>query len=233
LKTININLAGEFVKLPKKIKKQQNIQKDQDINSKTKVLSMLFVFGACIVFIASFGLWLLMYNLNKKAIVEFNNLKAKYQALQLELSKSTTNFKNLENEKKILSYKKLAIDQINKNLIPWSSILLDISNTVPQNVKITEISKTNISKINEKPEISIKGIIASANPTKAPLETVSYFILNINENHMLNSTLTNAEAKDINFDPSDKIFKFEIKTNIVTLNNKTKIEQKIGQDYEQ
>ena len=102
MKTININLAGEFVKLPKKIKKQQNIQKDQDINSKTKVLSMLFVFGACIVFIASFGLWLLMYNLNKKAIVEFNNLKAKYQALQLELSKSTTNFKNLENEKKAL-----------------------------------------------------------------------------------------------------------------------------------
>ena len=114
--------------------------------------------------------------------------------------------------RKILEEKLKYQQKIDKDFLPWSKLLADVARAIPQNLVIDQISKQ------ERPDIignvnylEIKGRI---NQGKSPLQSLSFFILNLNENAKLNSILNNAKASNVKFDDKDSCYTFDLTADI-------------------
>jgi hypothetical protein len=210
LKTININLIDDQTKESNK-SKIEILTDDSDINPKVKFISIITIVSVCIVFITSFGIWSISSFMLKKTGKELAGLKAAHEKVTEELAKSTIIQKNLQKEKKILEIKLIARNQINTSLLPWHKILVDISRAVPEDIKITEISKIHeVKNASQQDIIDIKGQVLSKGSKNSPLKTISYFVLNMNENAPPDSELGNSTVKNFDFDDKENIYNFEI-----------------------
>lgn len=209
MRTIDINLIEKDVNPSPKSKPII-----EDIDDRTKKISVVAVAGAFAVFVLSTGIWLGVSYSTKNTDSELTILKTDHEKLQQELQTSTLVFKDLQQEKKILELKLLVQNQIDSSLMPWHKILVDIANTVPKDVRITKITKSSrSSQIADK--LFIEGQISAKKDMKLkPLEIISYFVLNINENHSLNSYLKDAVIKSAEFDEKSEIYDFAIETAI-------------------
>lgn len=184
---------------------------DSDINPKVKFASIIIVISACIIFAVSFGIWSISSFMIKKTDKELTDLKSAHEKVTIKLSKSTIIHKNLQKEKKTLETKLLAQNLIDSSLLPWHKILVNISKAVPKDIKITEILKTRETKNSKQQDIiAIKGQISSKELKNRPLKTISFFILNINDNAPLDSNLEKSTVKNLNFDDKENIYNFEI-----------------------
>lgn len=216
MKTIDINLIGDIKRTQKVVKKPVIVGQNQEITPKIRGFVISSVIGASAVFIMAFCIWLIIFSITQKAKSDLVNLQTEHGKLKIELAKSNTDNKNLLLEKTILNLKLVISNKISDSILPWHDILIDVSKTVPQNIKITEISKASGSrKGSSSPAVVIEGKVT---PVKGlpvnPFETVSFFVLNINENHHLNSFLSNAMVRNIQFSETDKMYNFTIEANI-------------------
>ncbi|MDD3013437.1 MAG: hypothetical protein PHC34_07010 [Candidatus Gastranaerophilales bacterium] len=210
MKTININLIDDQTKESNK-SKIEILTDDSDINPKVKFASIIIVISACIIFAVSFGIWSISSFMIKKTDKELTDLKSAHEKVTIKLSKSTIIHKNLQKEKKTLETKLLAQNLIDSSLLPWHKILVNISKAVPKDIKITEILKTRETKNSKQQDIiAIKGQISSKELKNRPLKTISFFILNINDNAPLDSNLEKSTVKNLNFDDKENIYNFEI-----------------------
>lgn len=207
MKTININLIGTETKVIKTNKIAV------DINEKTKTISIMAVTGACIVFVICAGVWFTFFYSAKKTSSELSGLKLEHEKLKAELAASTTNFKNLQQEKRILKLKQVVQNQVNDTLLPWYKILCDVSYTVPKNIKITKISKSSSSKDSKATiNLGIDGEVDIIQAKDNPLQVISYFVLNINENSSLDSYLSDAVIKSADYNEKSRSYNFTINT---------------------
>ena len=220
LNMININLANKQNKPAKQVRFQL---KKEDIEPKIKVMSIIIVVSSCIIFALSASTWLIAHHYTKKFNRELSQIKLKHEQLNLELNKTTFDHKELEYNKKILELKLLTYNQIKNNWMSWYKILNDIPKIVPKDIKITEISRiysvniqsfANSSSIPDgTTAISIKGKIPEITKTKNdPLELISYFALNINENPSLKLSLSDATIKTVEHKDKDHLYEFSMET---------------------
>lgn len=211
MKTIDINLIGEFDKAPEYNKSV--IRKDH-LDTSTRVIMMAFLIGVFVTFVISFGVWLIADNLGKNHSVELKKLKTELQKLEKEKTKMSIFRTNLQQDLKTAKFKLLAKNQINDSFIPWSSVLKELAAKIPRNIIISDIDKSasrrtsgNINRL------SISGIVPVSGSSRVkPFTTVSFLILNINEDKY--SLLYDAEIKKIEYDLKADIYSFEIETGI-------------------
>lgn len=221
--TISINLVNKGNKSSKKIRKSL---RKEDIEPKIKLISVILVISSCIIFSLSGATWLVAHHYTKKFTRELGNLKLKNEQLNLELDKTSFDYKKLEQDRKILELKLLAYNQIKSNWISWHKILNDIPKIVPKDIKITEISKINevsmasSSNTDTVPFVTIKGKI----PEKVkgdPVQLISYFALNINEHPSLKLSLSDASIKTVDHKDKDHLYEFSIEAQVESLVNKS------------
>ncbi len=212
LKTININLIGDFGKTSK-----INIREaKRGVSSDTRVqiYAYILIISILVLFAISFGSWLFVKqmtsNLDKK-IVKLNNNLNILREEEILLSEFR---QNLKKEKEINEFKIVAQNQINNSFLPWSSVLKEIATKIPTNIIVLKIEKTGTSeKTKEKKNLKLKisGII-QANIKPYPLTLISLFIFNLNEKET--SLLTNASISKLEFNEKTKAYEFEIETSI-------------------
>jgi len=225
LKTININLIGELHKAPEYNKNV--IQKD-NLDTGTKIFVVVFLVGIFVVFILSFGTWLIANNLCGKHIPELTGLKAKHQALKDEETELSNYKKNLQKNLEIARFKLLAKEQVNNTFIPWSIVLKDLASKIPKNIVVLDIDKMNSGRQgNGSNELRISGIVPACTKSSRvgsmkikPFTAVSFLILNINEDK--NSFMGNAKIGRIEYKDEKDVYEFEIKTNVYTSKVKPK-----------
>jgi hypothetical protein len=193
LRTININLIGDLGKVSKKVTKPVP-NKSSEISTRTKAISIGAVFFALIIFTISFGSWFFIRSETEKTGIELDKLKAEHESLKIELEKSLSNHRIMMQEKKLLDAKALAQTFIRDSSLPWHNILVDIANAIPKDLTITRILKVNSTDISSGAKIAIEGSIYRRAGVD-PLKTVSFFIININDNPKLGSLLSKATIK--------------------------------------
>ena len=221
MKTININLIDDQTKESNK-SKIEILTDDSDINPKVKFASIIIVISVCIVFAISFGVWSISSFMLQKTGKELADLQSAHKKVTLELSKATVIHKNLQKEKKILETKLLAQNMINSSLLPWHKVLIDISKAVPKDIKITEISKvTQVRNSNQRSILTSKGKILSKKTKDNSLKTISFFILNLNENASPDSNLEKSTVKKLDFDEKENVYNFEITSNLKSFETKS------------
>ncbi len=204
MKTININLIGEF----KKTIKSGRIELKEDmLDSKTKFAVVSFTIGTFILLAASFGVWFAAENLSKRSKNDLKKLDTKFAELKHEEAVLSAYTNDLKNKKKIAEFKLLAKEQVDSLFIPWSSILRDLAAKVPKKIIITDIKK-NSTRFGDN-SLKISGLVSAE---EKPLTIVSFFILNINEDK--NSLLTDAKIKKLGFEKESELYEFEIETNL-------------------
>lgn len=204
MKTININLIGEFKKTVKSGRFE--IKKDS-LDSGTKFFVIIFVIATFVVLSASFGVWLVAENLAKSSKVSLEKLTTELTELKNREAVLSAYTKDLENKRKMAELKLRAKKQINNLFIPWSLILTELSQKVPKKIIVTDIQKLSSGKITDKMVIS--GIVSAENK---PLTAVSFFILNINEDK--NSLLADAEIKTLEYKDEKELYEFEIEAKL-------------------
>lgn len=221
MKTININLLGSLGKNPAKARIEKiSIKSKNDLDPKTKTISMILVSASLAVFLISLGLWSIMFFNTKNIEFDLENLTAEVSQLSPQLKTMDMQKKEALKNKKILELKLTAKKQLNKSFLSWHEILIDISKAVPQNLKITEISHRISSKNQGSSSAQIKGQVNSN--YKNALKLIAYFALNINEMLPENSYLQDAVITNIRFNESTDLYDFEILATI----NKPEIPQK-------
>jgi len=204
LKTVNINLIGEF----KKTIKSGRIEIKQDtLDSKTKFAVISFTIGTFVLLAASFGVWFAAENLSQRSKRNLEELGIQFTKLKSEEAFLAAYTNDLKNKKKAAEWKLLAKEQVDSLFIPWSSILSDLATKVPKKIIITDIKK-NSSRQGDN-SLKISGLVSAE---EKPLTAVSFFILNLNEDAA--SLLTNAKIGKLEFDKDSELYKFEIETNL-------------------
>ena len=227
MKTVDIDLIGDFARTPGKTKIKKLAKSQGEITPRAKKISVILVAVACGVFVISFLIWIAIFFASQKFSDETAKLKSKNQTFQSELGALNLVQKNLQEEKKILDIKLLVQNQINELILPWHNILINISNAVPKNIKITEIAKLNTSKQqNQQTLIEIKGQV-NANKTDA-LKLISYFVLNISDNLPPDSLLTGATVKEVRFNEQSNSYDFSVEVNT----KKNKLISSVQPSYE-
>ncbi|OGI02167.1 MAG: hypothetical protein A2Y25_04825 [Candidatus Melainabacteria bacterium GWF2_37_15] len=204
MKTININLIGEYAKTVKT--SPLELEKDT-LDSKTRFAVIAIILGTLITLALSFGVWLIAKNMAQKSEMTLNKLKTELAELQQEEAALSAYQKDLENKKKIAKIKLRAQEQINSLFIPWSQILDNLTVKVPKHVIITDITKVAIGKNSNKLEIS--GVVSAK---VKPITAISFLILNINED--VNSLLTNAKIVNIKYGKEADLYEFQIETEL-------------------
>lgn len=231
MRTININLIDDQTRESNRSKIEM-FTDDSDINPKIKLASIVILISVCIVFATSFGIWFFSNIMLEKTDKKLSNLKDSREKLEMELKKSTKLHKNIAEEKKTLETKLKVQSIINSSVLPWYKILTNISKAVPKNVQITEISKVSETK-NSMPVdvIVIKGQIPCDESKNNSLKSISYFVLNINNNSPDDSTLEKATIKKFDYDNKENIYNFEIASTLKTV-EKTPEQKEIQSEQE-
>jgi len=227
VKTININLLGEFGGLAKKNKPSRlGLEKDI-LDAETKRICILMIVGSLAVFAFSFLIWAVLFFSAQKMSSKLVNMTQKCSEIKFELESSETAVKNAKERKKILELKLLAKNQINQNIVSWEHILSDIVKVVPENIKITEINKVFSTKKDKEPLLNIKGQI---NPMlNGSLKHISYLVLNINENLPPSTLLKDAIISSVKFNENTKLYDFTVQAKIKTHGE---LEKQISKNHE-
>ena len=230
MRTININLIDDQTKESNK-SKMEMFTDDSDINPKIKFASIVILISVCIVFATSFGIWFISNLMLEKTGKKLSDLKDSHEKLELELSQTTKIHKNIQNEKKTLEIKLQAQNLISTSVLPWHKILTNISKAVPKNVKITEISKiSEIKNTSPVDVIIIKGQIPCEESKNNSLKSISYFVLNINNNAPADTALEKATIKKFDYDDKENLYNFEISSALKIVEKKSdKQEKQIAQ----
>ncbi len=216
MKIININLIGEFDQSPEYNKA---VIKDDNLNARTKIFIMVFLFGISITFMCGFGLWFITKNINNDYKLELKKLKSEHSKLKIKEEELSAYRKNLLTELKTAKFKMLIKEQINKTFVPWSLVLEDTASKTPKNIVLLNINKTASPGIRSfGNELSISGILPN-NSSRKPnsMSDIALLILNINEDS--DSPLSNAEIKYLEYKNDANSYEFEIKTNVEFLEN--------------
>jgi len=217
LKTININLIDDQTKESNK-SKIEILTDDSDINPKVKFASIIILISVCVIFATSFGIWFISSFMITKTGKELSDLKSAHEKVTLELSKSTVFRKNLQTEKKTLEMKLLAQSMIDYSLLPWHKILIDISKAVSKDIKITEISEaTETRNTSSQNILTIKGQIPSQKSKNDSLKSISFFVLNLNENAPPDSNLEKSTVRKFDFDNKENVYNFEIVSSLKSI----------------
>lgn len=218
MNTIDINLLGIQNNSSKTILLQQN--QEDILDPKIKAISVALISGACSIFILTYGIWFWAFQSTQKANAQIKDIKEKQLLLENKLTRSNKNLTALKENKKIFETEKIIKKQISELALPWSKILNDISYSVPKNIKITSIAK---EKGMESPEISIAGVLNNNKLSKSnPLETISFFALNLNGNSQYHSSLTNTSIKNIDYKKESNTYEFSILSDIQKIDNELK-----------
>lgn len=208
MKTININLIGEFAKAPEYNKA---VIKKDDLNTSTRLIMVIFLVGVLIVFAVSFGVWFVTDLLGRGSKAELKKLKTEHEQLEEEQTRLAIYRKSLQDDLMIAHLKYLARKQINNSFVPWSSVLKELAAKVPKNIIISNIDKAGTANFNNR--LTISGVVpASKNTRNKPFTTVSFLILNINEDE--NSLLFDANIKKIEYEEKAELYQFEIEAGI-------------------
>lgn len=214
MRTININLIDDQTRESNRSKIEM-FTDDSDINPKIKFASIVILISVCIIFATSFGIWFFSNLMLEKTDKKLSVLKDSNEKLEIELKKTTRLHKNFAEEKKILETKLKAQSFVNSSSLPWYKILSNISKAVPKNVQITEISKISEAK-NAAPVdvILIKGQIPCEETKNNSLKSISFFVLNINNNAPADSALKKATIKKFEYDDKENLYNFEISSTL-------------------
>lgn len=204
MKTININLIGEFAKT---VKTKRLEFKEDNLDSRTRIMVIASIIGIFIVLATSFGVWLVVKNMNVAADKNLKKLKMQLTDLQTEEKILSAYTRDIKNKKKIAELKLLAREQIAQLTFPWSEVLLDLAKKIPKSIIITEMKKMAAGKAFSK--LTISGIVSAK---ETPLTEVSFFILNINQDE--NSLLKEAEIKALRYEEDSKAYEFEIEAQL-------------------
>ena len=215
MKTINVNLVGELHMAPEYNKKV--IRKD-NLNARTKIFVVIFLVVILVTFILGFSFWLFTNTMCGKYRPELQKLQASHRTLKSEEQELAKYNKNLKNALKIAKFKLLAKEQINQTFIPWSEVLKDLASKIPRDIIITDVKKTTSSSSSGVNKLNITGMVPANKSTIKPITTVSFLILNINEDK--NSFLGNAEIKKVEYNPELNIYEFEVSTNVYSSKEK-------------
>ena len=209
MKTINVNLIGDASKYNKA---PQTRIAPEGVDDKATTISFMALGVTAIIFAISFVTWLFAVHSSKNIQTELTELKTRHEVLKAEQSVSATNLKNIQEEKKILEIKGLVQKQIDKTLLPWHSILGEIGRAVPGGIKISRIARASSSKRSESKAITLN-IDGESKGQANPLEQISFFVLNINENPSA-VYLSNAVIKDITRTKDSNTYKFSMITEL-------------------
>ncbi|EKE02682.1 MAG: hypothetical protein ACD_20C00346G0009 [uncultured bacterium] len=216
MRTININLIG---KKDKETKKTPALI--ENVDDKTRLISFTLTTGALVVLVLSAGIGFSASYSAQKISSELSELRIEHEKLKAELATNKSIYKNLLKDKKILDLKLLAQNQVESSILPWHSILTDIENTVPKDIKITKILKAKAASSGI--GLNIQGHTNSRrSPKENLLEQISFFVLNINENSLLSSYLANAVIKTADYVEKDEAYNFTIETSLDLSKKETK-----------
>ena len=211
MRTININLIG---KEDKQTKKTPALI--ENIDDKTRLISFALTTGALVVLVLSAGIGFSASYSAQKISSELSELRIEHEKLKAELATNKSIYKNLLKDKKILDLKLLAQNQVESSILPWHSILTDIENTVPKDIKKAKAASSGIG-------LNIQGHTNSRkSPKENLLEQISFFALNINENSLLSSYLANAIIKTADYAEKDEAYNFTIETSLDLSRKETK-----------
>jgi len=212
LKTININLIGEFGKAEKIRMEKISLAPEETIDDKIKFISVAIIMGSCALFAVCAVIWLFSFFSIQQNKSELAKIQEKSNILQIQLDKVSKLAKSLDTQKKELKVKLLVDNQINSYQSDWYKILKDIGNTIPKSIKINKIAKSkSTDSAAEGGIISIKGEI-NARKGFNPLKIISYFALNVDKISILNSSLVNSKIASIEFNPQKRTYTFTIET---------------------
>jgi len=214
LKTININLIGEFGKAEKIREDRLLLSPEETVDDKVKFISVAVILGSCALFAICSIIWLFSFYSIRQNKLELVNIQNKAAVVQRKLDKTSKIAKNLDLLKKDLQVKELVYNQMKDSKSQWYKILKDIGNTIPKSIKINKIAKSkSTGTTTDKGIISIKGQI-SASKGYNPLKIISYFALNLNEQSKLNSTLYDSKIASVEYSPQKRMYTFTIETHI-------------------
>lgn len=211
MKTININLIG----FSRKAVKSASVFEDGDAQeTKYRIISIVAVAGAFVLFTILAGATVLSSMYSQSMKIELDKTSSKNLELSGELSKFIKMNKDMLAEKGDLAAKMVINKELEKVRPSWNKILIDLSRSIPKGAKITEINEINSSSSDmSTSSIEIKGQIKPDLGQK-PLTLISYFVININDNPVLNSSMENATIKKVEKDEKTDIFEFTINTDI-------------------
>lgn len=223
MKTIDINLLGSVSETHKSVYKPIKIEEKVDDNIKN--LSKILVLSSSVIFLGCFCIW--GYNViqTNSMTIEISKIKAERILKEKEYKDLDQLGKVLVKERKILESKYKFQKLIEKEFLPWSKVLSNLTRAIPKSLVIDEIKKREMRNKNGLmyKELAIKGKI---NQSKSPLQSLSFFLLNINENYKEDTTLTNARAEKVEFEEKEGLYKFEVSTEIKVkeeIKEKTKV----------
>lgn len=188
------------------------IQKNPPITKQTKKVCGIISAVGAIVMVLCIIIFFNLQSTIKKTGKQIKFTESKIEQTNIEIKKieqlnNTTKF-----EKEILKLKLLARDQINKELVPWYEVLSDITKIVPRNVKLTEINKQQTRGRTNNTGMEIKGQMNYAD--KHALTTVSYMVLNINENLPDTTLMKNASVGNFQYNEAMNIYNFSIQSDL-------------------
>lgn len=225
MKTVNINLIESSIPFNNFY---GQAKREDKIGESTKTLCKIIIISSSVLFIGCFAFW--TYNIS-----QMNGLKDKIKMIKSESISLELQYKELDSFGKALVKEREDLEQkinykekIDKDFLPWSKILSDLTRAIPQNIVIDEIKKEEkISDITGQQAnyLSINGRISQS---KAPLQSLSFFLLNLNENFVENTTLYNAKAGNIKYDEKEHVYSFDVETEIKLPNLQEKQAKVIG-----
>lgn len=224
MKTVNINLIGSSLSSSKTL--NRSIKDKEKIGESAKTLFKIMIISSSVLFVGSLGFWL--YNISQIKELNFKIEKMKSESLVLDTQykKLDSYGKTLVRERSDLEEEMKYKEKIEKKFLPWSKILSDLTHAIPQNVVIDEINKEERASATGDEKLNFLKIKGRINSSKSPLQSLTFFLLNLNENFIKNTTLENAKAGDIRFDEKDKVYSFDVQTEIKSQNlqkKKTKV----------
>ena len=216
MKTIDINLLGDLGKTPVKAKKQSlQAKHSEEEDPKLKFMSIAVVVGASLVFAIALLVWLTAVYSVQKNTQELAVIQSRNELLKKELAKYNRYQKDLQFEKKVLDMKLVAKAQIDDSILPWCKVLGYVGINIPKSLKLTKITKSNISG-DANPDattVEISGQVYNK-PDFNPLEEVSFFILNLNEARLNNPPLMDATVKEVHYDDKEDKYNFVVQSYI-------------------
>jgi len=212
LKTININLIGDFKKTSKTDPKAK---KGSSVDARNQIYAYILIIGVFIVFTAGIGGWFLVKQMTSNLDRKLVKLNEKLNTLNQQETQLSLFRKNLKKEKEITELKIMIQSQLNNTFFPWSGVLQEIATKIPKYIIVLKIEKegkaTQSKNQNDSLKLKISGIIP-ANKKQEPLMAISLFIFNLNDNQ--NSLLSNAKISKLDFNDKTKAYEFEIETSI-------------------
>jgi len=212
LKTININLIGDFKKTSKTDPKAK---KGSSVDARNQIYAYILIIGVFIVFTAGIGGWFLVKQMTSNLDRKLVKLNEKLNTLNQQETQLSLFRKNLKKEKEITELKIMIQSQLNNTFFPWSGVLQEIATKIPKYIIVLKIEKEGNIRRSGKTDSSLKlkisGIIP-ANKKQEPLMAISLFIFNLNDNQ--NSLLSNAKISKLDFNDKTKTYEFEIETSI-------------------